>query len=402
MSRCLLLTLLALSVASLRAETFTIEGAVSRALKSNPDLAAARWSIEEARGRLWQSGRLPNPELEAELKPNVKGREFSLSAGFVQKFPLTNRLWLERAISEAEVTVAEAEVRNAARLLAAEVRTTAVKLLAAQALKTLREEQRRTTSELAAEAGHAAEAGEGSALDAAHFELEAKQFSLELLKVDAEVATLTGLLRPLVGMSGNATLAMSGELQEPSAAGKGLGPESRGDYDAAIARELAARTAMDLARAAKWDDATWGLSYEREHTEDSGYGLRRENVIGLKFSVPLPLRNKNEGKVREAAAAASKAAREREALELRIRGEGEAALAEMAATAKIIERTAGPILKEARELEDRHAAANKLGQASLSDVLRSREMRFQLEETRLNALRDWHLARVRLLAARGR
>ena len=81
---------------------------MARALKANPDLAAARWGIEEARGRLWQSGRPANPELEAELKPSVKGGEGTFSLGFVQKFPLTQRLVLERAVSQAQMAAAEA------------------------------------------------------------------------------------------------------------------------------------------------------------------------------------------------------------------------------------------------------------------------------------------------------
>ena len=144
--------ILAINATGLHAETLTIEGAVTRALRSNPDLAAARWSIEEARGRLIQSGRLPNPELESELKPNVRGREFSFSAGFMQKIPVTKRLHLERAISQAQLAQAEAEVLDAGRLLSVQVRTAAVKLLALQEQKMLKEKQRSNSLKLAEEA----------------------------------------------------------------------------------------------------------------------------------------------------------------------------------------------------------------------------------------------------------
>src|SRR5690606_31038200 len=84
-----------------RAARFTLDSAVPYALRNNPELAAARLSIAEARGRLAQAGRLPNPELESAIRPNVRGREYSAEIGFVQKFPLTNRLRLERAVSGA-------------------------------------------------------------------------------------------------------------------------------------------------------------------------------------------------------------------------------------------------------------------------------------------------------------
>ena len=163
--------ILVITAAGLQAESLTIEGAVARALRSNPDLAAARWSIEEARGRLYQSGRLSNPELESELKPNVRGREFSFSAGFMQKIPVTRRLYLERTISQTELAQAEAEVLDAGRLLSAQVRTAAVKLLALQEQKQLKEKQRFNSVKLAEEAERNAKKAEGSLLEAAQFGL---------------------------------------------------------------------------------------------------------------------------------------------------------------------------------------------------------------------------------------
>ena len=87
------------------------------------------------------------------------------------------------------------------------------------------------------------------------------------------------------------------------------GGSARADYQAAQAKAEAARAGVELARTGKRADASVGLTYEREHSEDAGYGMRRENFIGLKFSLPLPLWNKQKGKVTEASAAALRAAR---------------------------------------------------------------------------------------------
>lgn len=397
-----ILLLLNLCAASLHAGTFTIEGAVVRAARANPDLAAARWSIEQARGRLLQSGRPENPSLEAELKPNVRGREFSLSLGFTQKYPRTHRLYLERAVSQAELTAAEAEVRNAERLLRAEVRIAAVKLLAVQARRALKEQQRKNSAELAADADRVAKAGEGSALDASRFELQVQRLSLDLLTADSESTVLIGTLRPLLGMSTAESLTISGELPAPSTAENQTRPQQRADYQAATAKENAARADVEVARASTRADASYGLYYEREQADDAGAGLRKDDFIGFKFSLPLPFWHRNEGKIYEAEATAAKAHDERAALALRIQSEAAAAQAEMTAAAKIIAQTSGPLLTKAKEIEASHEAANKLGQSPLADVLRARELRFDLEEARLTALRDYHLARARLLAAQGR
>lgn len=394
--------LYSLCASSLSAATFTIEGAVVRAVKSNPDLAAARWGIEQARGRLLQSGRMENPALESELKPGVRGREFTFSVGFTQKFPRTHRLYLERAVSQAEMAAAEAEVRDAERLLRADVRAAAIGLLAVQEKRALMEEHRKNSVALAADADKTAKAGEGSSLDAAHFELEVQKLSLAMLTADSEAAALAGQLRPLLGLKSAESLIISGGLPAPEGSGGGANPLNRPDYQASVAKEDAARAGVEVAKAGRKEDASYGLYYEREHNDDAGEGLEKEDFIGLKFSLPLPFRNKNEGRIHEAEATAARARDERAALALKIHAESAAARAEMAAAARIVEQTSGPLLAKARELEARHEAANKLGQAPLADVLRAREMRFDLEEAQLNALRDYHLARTRLIAAQGR
>src|SRR3954466_9454248 len=60
----------------------TPQSSGSYALAHTPALASARFRIEEARGRLQQSGRLSNPELEIESTHNSMGREGSCAIGF--------------------------------------------------------------------------------------------------------------------------------------------------------------------------------------------------------------------------------------------------------------------------------------------------------------------------------
>src|SRR5437870_1153509 len=106
----------------------TVDGAADYALKHNPALAAARLRIDEARGRLLQSGRLSNPELEVEYSHMTRGQEGALGISLIQRFPLTARLRFEKDVSRAELAAAEAEVRDGERKLAADARALAVKI----------------------------------------------------------------------------------------------------------------------------------------------------------------------------------------------------------------------------------------------------------------------------------
>jgi len=387
------------------AARFTIDSAVTYAIAHNPDLAAARFSIEEARARLRGSGRLSNPELESELRPNVRGREFSFGFGFVQRFPLTNRLRLEKALSLAGVATAEAEVMGAEVKLGSSLRRVAVKILSLEASRALKEKQIANSRELVAAAAKSAASAEGSGLEAIQFELEASQLSLDLLTLESERATLIGEARPLLGVPVSETVEFTGSLSDaalPSPARPNV--RGRPDYLAAQARTDAARQGIALAKVNQWADAGFGVSAEVDRAEDAPDGLQTDGIIGLKFSLPLPLWNKNEGKIQEAQAATARAEKEAEALAANVHAEAMAAFGEMKAARRILDETATVLLPKARSLEEKIADFHQQSQPGilLTDVLRSREKRLAIEQANLDALRAFHLARIRYQAAMGR
>lgn len=389
---------------SVQGARFTLESAVQHALSHNPELAAARFSIAEAQGRLLQSGRRTNPELESDLRPHLRGREISYGIGFMQKFPLTNRLRLEKAVSAAGVTLAEAEVRAAELKLATAVRTVGVKWLSLDGSKALKEKMIANSRELAASAAKIAAQAEGSGLEATQFELEAQQLALDLLQLDATRAALEGEARPLLGVPVTESVEFTGSLPEPAEpADASSNVSHRADYQAALARLEAARQNVALSKAHKWEDAGVGLSASVDRTEDAPDGLQTDGFIGIKFSLPLPFWNKNEGKIKEAEATVSRTEMEAEAVAAQARAEGAAALGEMKAALRIVQETNGKLLPKAREIEEKIAAFYKQAQpgTQLTDVLRSREKRLAIEQASLDALRTYHLARIRFNAALG-
>ena len=391
-------------LSSVQAGSFTLESAVQHALSHNPELAAARFSIAEAEGRSLQSGRRANPELESEIRPNVQGREISYGVEFMQKFPLTNRLRLEKAVSAAGVTLAEAEVRAAELKLATAVRTVGVKWLSLDGSKSLKEKMIANSRDLAASAAKIAAQAEGSGLEVTQFELEAQQLALDLLQLDAARAALEGEARPLLGVPGTESVEFTGSLPEPAEAGDASANVSdRADYQAALARLEAARQNVALSKANKWEDAGIGLSASVDRAEDAPDGLQTDGFIGIKFSLPLPFWNKNEGRIKEAEATVSRTELEAVAVAAQARAEASAARGEMKAALRIVQETNGKLLPKAREIEEKIAAFYKQAQpgTQLTDVLRSREKRLAMEQASLDALRTYHLARIRFNAALG-
>jgi outer membrane protein, heavy metal efflux system len=379
--------------------SLSVEGAADYALKRNPTLAAARLRIEEARGRLQQSGRLSNPELESGFTRNTMGREGSFEIGFTQRFPLTSRLRHEKAVSRAELAAAESEVRDAERKLAAEVRAAAVKLLALRGQRDLRTKQLSNSRELSEFLLKRVATGEASQVDASQVELESRQIEVENLTLAADEAVLLGELRPLLGVAGDDRITITGELPPPKSIPTAGDVTGRPDILAAQSRAEAARSVVLEQRARRWEDIGVGASYTRERVLDEPEPIETEQVIGFRFSLPLPLWNDNSGRIREAQAAAVRAEKELDAAKLTANAEVMAALSAMRAYATLIGELDDKVMPAATRIEDQLRNSYSTGLTPLTDVLRARTRRLELQRQRLDALRDYQLARIRHSAA---
>ena len=381
---------------------FSRESAPAYAVKYNPSLAAARLRIDEARARLKQAGRFANPEIEVELSRNVHAPEGAVGVALSQRFPLTARLRLEKAVSRAQLAAAEAEVRDAERKLRAETGTAMVKLLALGRQRALREKQLANSRELSDFMRQRMAVGEGSAVDASSVELETQILRFDLLQLAAERTALLGELRALAGVRAGEAIAIDGELAAPAALpGRASDPTRRPDFNALQHSAEAAKQGATLARAQRWEDIRIGLSVSRERSEDAPDGFQNDTFAGLRFSLPLPVWDTKAGRIEEADIAAKRAALETDALGFQIRTETTAARDVMSALAKIVAELDVALLPKAAQIEKQLRDAYAGGLTPLTEVLRARDRRLALERQRLDALRDFHLARIRHQSALG-
>jgi cobalt-zinc-cadmium efflux system outer membrane protein len=378
--------------------SLSLNAAASYTRQNNPELQAARLRIDEARGRLLGSGRLANPEVGASFMHDFRFEEGTVGLSFDQKFPVTARLQLEKALSAKLVDAAELEVRDAERKAIAEVQELMVKLVSLEKQRALRQQQTELAQKLSKFASDRAAKGEISPLDAAQAQVDAQRLLLESRKLETERVSFHGLLKPKLGIRAEDSLTVTGELPSTSLPGQ-VSWQKRPDYQLARIQEEASRTGIDLARSKKWDDLTAGLMWEGERMEDAPEGLENTGFIGFRLSIPLPFWNKNEGEIAEKNAAALRASLETKALAASISNEAAAARAEMDANAKLAVETKDKLLPLVLEQTDRLEKAYESGQTDLLTVLRAREQRLQLEAAVLDATRDFHLARIRYESA---
>jgi cobalt-zinc-cadmium efflux system outer membrane protein len=370
-----------------------------RVRKQNPDLATARYRIAEALGQLHQSGRRSNPELGIDVSHNPSFRERALIVSIAQKFPVTNRLQLEKTVSLTSLRAAEAEVRDVERRLVAESKQLLIKVLALRKQKELIKKQEAVAKQLADYIGEAAKKGEGSILDAGQAKLEAAQFANQLRQLNAKSASLSGQLKPLLGMSTTEPLVVSGNLPEITPPARSVNPTKRPDLQAAKLNAKAATVAAELERAKSRDDIEVSVSAGMERSEDAPDGYDTEAIVGIGIRIPLPLWNKNEGAIQEADARKSRKTKEVTALAHNIRHEASTAHAEMTEWGKLSREISDNLLPLAHKQANLAVKAYREGQGDLQATLRTREQLLTLAAARLNALRDFHLAKARYEAA---
>lgn len=379
----------------------TLAGVTERVRAQNPDLAAARLRINEAVGREKQSGRLKNPELETSLEHNADFREGKLEVGFSQRFPVTGRLGLEKGISVTQLKAAEAEVREVERQLVAGAKSSVIRVLAIRQRRELLRNQIALASEFSEKLSAASIKGEGSALDAATARLEAASISAQIRQLDAEEAAAVGELKPLLGMHAGESISVGGTLAPPSLPSNAVNPALRPDFQAAMLEVDAARQGVGLQQALRYDDVEAGLFAAAERSEDAPNGYDNEGIVGFRFRIPLPLWNKNEGAIEEAQATHERRKLEATALARNIRLETESDRAQMIEWAKLIRELDETLLPLAAEQSKAADNAFAQSQTDIQTVFRSREKNLQLAATRLDALREFQLARVRHEAASG-
>lgn len=390
--------LLLLSSCSALAVTVPLEEVPSHVRRHNRDLAAAAFRIDEARGRVLGAGRLKNPEFSTEHMRGTTMPEWTWSVGLDQRFPVTGRLRLEKAVTLVQLKAAEAELRETHRQIASKAKAAAVRWLAVQGRREVAQRQIETGKELSAFTERRVAVGEANTADVTQIEIETQQIETELLQLDAERMALEGELRPLLGVDSSQPVTITGSLANTKPPGRA---GSRPDVDVARAQAEAARRNVDLAKAGRWEDIGVGVVAEVERSMDMPEGYDRETMVGFRMSIPLPIWNRNQGVIAESQAAARRAAKEASALEFSIASERAGTKRQMEMLAKAAREIETGLLPKARDVEARLREFYAAGQVSLTDVLRARDRRLQIERQLTDALRDFHIARVAYETALG-
>lgn len=280
----------------------TLEQAWNQAEQANPalratqaNLAAAEGELTDVRALLWN-----NPQLATEWRkrtlpqtadPVRINRDWTV--GLAQTFEIAGQQGKRRNAAEQSLAATQEVIAETRRQLRAEVEQRFVRVLSLQLRIQMEERTLKLIEEAATAVRKRVAAGEDSRLDGNLAKVEAERTQNQVSVLREQLVQARSELAALLQLPADNLPEARGYL-DPSSASYTLNKlldsaANRPLLRAFDHREKAARSRLDLERAAVYPDVTLGLSSAREGPADS-----RDRITGLSVSLPLPLFRRND------------------------------------------------------------------------------------------------------------
>ncbi len=402
------MVMITLAGATLRAETLVTAGeAIALALKNNPELEAARQTIDEARARLDQAALWPNPELETESKSdrtfNDEG-ETSFGVSISQPFSVSGRIGAQKVLARVELQQAMAEVSDRERQVIAEIRRVFVELSAVDEEIKLREFIYGLNTDLLKAVQSGLESGQVSETDVNAVLIALQQDEQQKNKLAVDKRGLHLELSRLTGgaLADDAALEYTDAVPAFEAFTLEQALAQRPDYKAAQLGVELARAAQREAKAERFEDWRIGAGYERDKSVVNGAPPQgTDRFWGLKLSVPLPIFNRNQGLIRGTRIREERALLSVEAARLRISQELNDALNRSRSYSTLVTSYHQDILDRAEKNVRLVEGGYRQGLLDIVRVIQSRQQFAELKTSYIETRRAYQMAVVNLDAAAG-
>lgn len=387
----------------------TLDDAWTMAEERSAPLAASRAAVSAAQASAEAAGALlwNNPEVSAGKSRRAAAvsdpggatvREWS--AGLAQTIEIGGQRTHRLASARRDLEAATWQAEQARRELRAEVERRFVRVVALQARIAIERDSLALVENTADFAGRRVDAGEDGRLDANLAIIEAARARNQLASLGDQLLQARVELGEIVQWPHAALPEAVGDLEavpgDQTLGSLLAGLPGHASLRALRAREEAARSRVDLERAARLPDVTLGLAVAREGPAES-----REKVTTLSFSVPLPLFRNNSAGVAQAGAELVRAEAERRAA---VR-DAEAALKalwtrsrDLAARVATLRTTVLPALAENQRLSQRALREGEIG--LVQQIVVNRQL-LDGRRDMLEAMTDLRLARIALRLAAG-
>lgn len=372
-----------------------------RVAANNPHIRAARLRINEAHGKVIQSGKLTNPNIGVGLNKTIPGSEVGMELSFSQQFPITNRLSLEKRISKNQLAIAKEEVQAVQQTYITKAQLIAIDILIIRQKLTLLNEQLSNLKQLADFIENAAKSGELSTLDANQTHVEVATLTAAKDRLNIEQKIQLASLKNLIGLPHSANLTLNGSLPAAGSIARSFHPSQLPIYRAKLLEIEQAKEAVALEKARRYGDIETSIFSEVNRTEDAPHGLENEGIVGAGVKIPLQLYDKNEGNIQSAQATAERVTLEKSALILDLRESANRHQENMQSWLQQYNQVKEKLIPLALDNTKQLDQAYRAGQIPFTALLKARSQLLELQSQLIDNLASYHKARVHYLAATG-
>lgn len=406
------LLVFAMALPALAAEqAYTLPQVVAYALQHNGELNAFREEKGLRDAGKTRAGLLPNPVLDLETRTGAltgSSDELSLTLGISQEFSLAGKRDKRLKLAEQELEMYRWQLADRERLLRAEAKSAFYAAIHAIKLTELADRAIKLNQQLLDVTRERLAAGDIA-------ELEMNLVKVELARSEgARIAALKAdyqsraRLRTFMGLPVGASPAISGSLEaEPPmtrslAELQQLANANRPDRKALESEKNRGEADVMLAQAEAVPNLTAGFFYAHERSADAtgaGEEKVRDNLIGIRLSLPIPLFDKNQAGVQEARARRSSSESRLSAAGRNIEQEVETAYSSYLNSEKILALYKSNIIPQLEENLQLTQEAYRIGEAGIMAVIQEQKKFLEVSEGYLTALHDRQTALVQLEAA---
>ncbi len=392
-------------------QTLSLPQVIEFSRQNNGDLNAfrAEKGIRDA-GKV-RAGLLPNPTLDFEAGTGAltgSSAENRLSLGVSQEFPLAGKRQKRRAIAERELELYGWQLADRERMLREEVKSAFYAAILAN--------KRTDLADLAIDLNR-------QLLDVTKERLAAGDIpELEMNLVKVELARSEGSridtaktlnlsqakLWTFMGLPTGESPAIAGNIDTEVAITKSLvdlkqlAHSQRPDLKALAAEKGRGDADIIMAEAEGVPNLTAGLFYSHERrTDATGTGEEkvRDNLLGIRLSLPIPVFDKNQAGVQEAKARKSSSESRLLAAGRNVEREVETAYASYLNSEKVLALYKTNIIPQLEENLQLTQEAYRLGEVGILAVIQEQKKFFEVSDGYLLALHDRQAALVKLEAA---
>ncbi len=395
------------SVAALLKDELTPDTAAAVAVLNNRKLRATFEEIGLSEADLIAVGRLPNPSFSASVRwpkasPRSPNVEFNLGFDVLTALLVP----LRTKFSGEQLAQAERRVAHEVMSIAAEAKEAAYKVEAQQEFRARLATILDVNAAAADLAQRQFDAGNINKLELLNQQAVAQQARLELASTDAELRRDREKLNRLLGLWGAQTeWQMAARLPTPAEREpnfeqvESLAITQRLDLAAAQSQVALSRATLDLKRKTRLFPASVDLGVDTER-EPGGTG-GHSHVTGPNVALALPIFDQGQAEIARLSAEVRRAEDNYEALAIDIRSEARETRDALLAARAAAEYYDNVLLPQRRAILRETLLHYNAMQKSPYELLLAKQQALETERARIEAWRDYWIARTELERAVG-